>query len=99
MVAIGRMDVFTLPFDGDIVSPTRPSYLLQCREAWMTFQRISIYNYNTRQKRLENPDALVSYYRYTLNEERDQYNLGLQLYLKQYPEYKTNLDALIPVQI
>ncbi len=93
------MEVFTLPFDGDIVSPTRQSYLIKCREAWLTFQRISIYNYKTRQIRLAKPNAQVSYYRYTIDEERLQYNLGLELYLKQYPEYRTNLDALIPVQI
>jgi hypothetical protein len=93
------MEVFTLPFDGDIVSPTNQSYLLKCRAAWQTFQRIGLYNYNVRQTRLGNPKALVSYYRYTLDEERQEYNLGLQLYLKQYPEFAGNLDAIIPVQI
>lgn len=95
-----RMEVFTYDFDENIVSPTIPSLLEDYRVAWRTFQRISIINYNVRQQRLQYGSAAnVSYYRYTDNSEREQYRLGLSLYLRQFPEYKTNLSAIIPEQV
>ncbi len=94
------MEVFTYDFDENIVSPTIPSLLEDYRVAWRTFQRVSITNYNVRQQRLQYGSAAnVSYYRFTDSAEREQYRLGLTLYLKQFPEYKTNLSAIIPEQV
>ncbi len=94
------MEVFTYDFDENIVSPTIPSLLEDYRIGWRTFQRIGLYNYNVRQQRLQYGSAAnVSYYRYADNAEREQYRLGLTLYLRQFPEYKTNLSAIIPEQV
>ncbi len=88
-----------LPFDSQIIAPTTNAIRNKAIKAWLTFQRISIYNYNVRQLRLQYGNAAnVSYY-HCSDSERMQYNQGLLLYLKKYPEYRTNLSALIPEQI
>jgi hypothetical protein len=94
------MDVFTLPFDSSIISPSTYEKYNRSKTAWLTFQRISIYNYQVRQLRLQLGNAAnVSYYRFQSNAEQLLYDLGLELYLKKYPQYQTNLSALIPEQV
>lgn len=94
------MEVFTLPFDSSIISPTTYENYNRAKTAWQTFQKISIYNYQVRQLRLQLGNAAnISYYRFASNAEQLQYDYGLDLYLKKYPQYATNLSVLIPEQI
>ncbi len=94
------MDVFTFPFDSRVVGSKTYLILERARNAWMTFQRVSIYNYKIQQLRLQYGNAAnVSYYRFESNDEQLLYDYGLELYLRKYPQYKTNLAALIPEQI
>jgi hypothetical protein len=94
------MEVFTFPFDSRVVGSKTYLILERARNAWMTFQRISIYNYQVQQLRLQYGNgANVSYYRFASNAEQLQYEYGLELYLRKYPQYRTNLAVLIPEQI
>jgi hypothetical protein len=71
------MEVFTLPFDSSIISPTSYSVYNRSKTAWQTFQRISIYNYQVRQLRLQlGAGANLSYYRFASNAEQLLYEQG-----------------------
>lgn len=93
------MDVFDLPFDSRTFSPIRPSQLIKYKEAWIFFQAVGKYNYQAQQARLVDPTLGVSYYRFSTTDDRSKYNLGLQLFLRQYPSYQYNLTAIIPTEV
>jgi hypothetical protein len=93
------MEVFELPFDSRIFAPIRPTQLIKYKDAWIFFQGVGKYNYQVQQARLANPTLGVSYFRFTSNDDRSKYNLGIQLFLRQYPEYQYNLQAIIPEEV
>ncbi len=65
----------------------------------MYFEYVGMYNYTVRQRRLADLATQVSYFRFPSDEDKQRYNLGLQLYLRAYPEYRYNLTAIVPVEI
>lgn len=96
------MEVFDLGFDSRVFAPIRPSQLVKYKEAWQYFQYVSKYNYQVQQIRLTDLTGLgttVSYFRFPSTEDRNRYNKGLELYLKQFPQYQYNLSAIIPEEI
>ncbi len=93
------MDVFLLPFQSKFFAPLRPSQLTAFRDAWMYFQYVGLYNYGVREKRLADPTAQISYFRFPSDEDKQRYLRGLQLYLKAYPEFQYNLSAIIPEEV
>lgn len=93
------MEVFDLPFDGRTFAPIRPSQLIEYKEAWIFFQSVGKYNYQVQQARLADPTLGVSYYRFASGDDRSKYNRGLALFLRQYPQYQYNLQAIIPQEV
>ncbi len=93
------MEVFLVPFQAKFFAPLRPSQLVAYRDAWMYFQYVGMYNYTVRQRRLADVTAGISYFRFPSDEDKQRYTLGLQLYLRAYPEYRFNLSAIIPEEI
>jgi hypothetical protein len=93
------MEVFLVPFQAKFFAPLRPSQLVAYRDAWMYFQYVGMYNYTVRQRRLADVTAGISYFRFPSDEDKQRYTLGLQLYLRAYPEYRFNLSAIIPEEV
>jgi hypothetical protein len=93
------MEVFLVPFQAKFFAPLRPSQLVEYRDAWMYFEYVGMYNYEVRQRRLADLTAGISYFRFPSDEDKQRYTLGLQLYLRAYPEYKFNLSAIVPEEI
>ena len=96
------MEVFNLGFDSRVFAPIRPSQLIEYKEAWQYFQYVGKYNYQVQQLRLTDLNglgALISYFRFPSTEDRNRYNKGLQLYLKQFPEFQSNLSAIVPEEV
>lgn len=93
------MEVFLVPFQAKFFAPLRPSQLMAYRDAWMYFEYVGMYNYGVRERRLADPTAAVSYFRFPSDEDKQRYTLGLQLYLRAYPEYRYNLSAIVPIEI
>lgn len=93
------MDVFDLPFDSRTFAPIRPSQLIEYKEAWIFFQSVGKYNYQVQQARLADPTLGISYYRFPNSDDKTKYNKGLALFLRQYPQYQYNLQAIIPQEV
>jgi hypothetical protein len=97
------MEAFELGFDSRVFAPIRPSQLLEYREAWMYFQTVGKYNYSVQQERIAGAaaqqPAQISYFRFPSNDDQQRYNLGLRLYLKQFPEFASNLSAIVPLEL
>jgi hypothetical protein len=91
------MEVFELGFDSRVFAPIRPSQLMDYKDAWMYFQFVGKYNYTVQQARLAGSQEF-SYFRFPSNELQSKYNLGLRLYLKQFPQYASNLAVIVPFQ-
>ncbi len=88
-----------LPFRASVFAPLRPSQLVNYRDAWIYFQYVGQYNFNIQEIRAANPGAEVSYFRFPTTEDQQKYTLGLQLYLRVYPDYRFNLGAIVPAEI
>jgi hypothetical protein len=93
------MEAFGLGFDSRVFAPIRPSQLLKYKEAWIYFQTVGKYNYSVQQARIAGAAAQLSYFRFPSNDDQERYNLGLRLYLKQFPEFANNLSAIVPLEL
>jgi hypothetical protein len=93
------MEVFNLGFDSRVFAPIRPSQLIAYKEAWQYFQYVGKYNYQVQQLRLNDPTVAISYFRFPSTEDRNRYNKGLQLYLRQFPQYQSDLAAIVPEEV
>ena len=65
----------------------------------MYFQYVGQYNFNIQAMRLAIPNADVSYFRFPSTEDKQKYTKGLQLYLRVYPEYQSNLAEIVPLEV
>ncbi len=88
-----------LPFRASVFAPLRPSQLVNYRDAWIYFQYVGQYNFHIQELRAADPNAEVSYFRFPTTEDKQKYTQGLQLYLRVYPDYRFNLDAIVPLEI